>query len=75
MSSVLEAKALFAPGRQPLSYPDLRAHVACTAAGIRRRGFRRNDIIALILPNGPEMATAFLSVCAAAVCAPLNPVY
>ena len=28
-----------------------------------------------MLPNGPEMATAFLSVAAAATTAPLNPAY
>jgi acyl-CoA synthetase (AMP-forming)/AMP-acid ligase II len=72
---VLETNALFAPGRQPLTHAELHTHVARVAAAIRRRGFRRDDIIALILPNGPEMATAFLSVCSAAVCAPLNPVY
>jgi acyl-CoA synthetase (AMP-forming)/AMP-acid ligase II len=28
-----------------------------------------------VLPNGPEMATAFLSASVAGVCAPLNPAY
>lgn len=38
-------------------------------------GLGRNDRVALVLPNGPEMAVAFLSVTAAATCAPLNPAY
>jgi len=31
--------------------------------------------VALVLPNGPEMAVAFLGVAACASCAPLNPAY
>ena len=39
------------------------------------RGIGRGDRVAIVLPNGPEMATAFLSVAAAATTAPLNPAY
>jgi acyl-CoA synthetase (AMP-forming)/AMP-acid ligase II len=70
-----DANALYAPGRKPLSYAALHAHVARTAASLRRRGIRRDDVVAIVLPNGPEMATAFLSVATVAVCAPLNPAY
>ena len=38
-------------------------------------GLGRNDRVALVLPNGPEMAVAFLAVAASATCAPLNPAY
>ena len=38
-------------------------------------GLGRNDRIAIILPNGPEMASAFVSVAACATTAPLNPAY
>ncbi|MCB1486290.1 MAG: AMP-binding protein, partial [Bauldia sp.] len=38
-------------------------------------GIGRGDRVAIVLPNGPEMATAFLSVAAAATTAPLNPAY
>ncbi len=31
--------------------------------------------VAIVLPNGPEMAVAFLGVASGAVCAPLNPAY
>ena len=70
-----DAMALCAPGRKPISYSALHAHVVRTAAALRRRGVSCDDIVALVLPNGPEMASAFLSVTAAAVCAPLNPAY
>lgn len=70
-----EAMALYAPGRKPLSYAALHAHVVRTAAELRRRGIQRDDIVAVVLPNGPEMASAFLSVSVGAISAPLNPVY
>jgi amino acid adenylation domain-containing protein len=38
-------------------------------------GLGHNDRIALVLPNGPEMAVAFLAVAACATCVPLNPAY
>jgi acyl-CoA synthetase (AMP-forming)/AMP-acid ligase II len=38
-------------------------------------GMGRNDRVAIVLPNGPEMATAFLAVAAGATSAPLNPAY
>jgi len=69
------AKALYAPGRSSTTYSALHAHVVRTANGLRQRGLRRDDIIAIVLPNGPEMASAFLSASAAAICAPLNPAY
>ncbi|HVF38562.1 MAG TPA: AMP-binding protein [Gemmatimonadaceae bacterium] len=70
-----DAIALHAPGRETLKYAQLYDHVVRTVAALRRRNLRRDDIVAVVLPNGPEMATAFLSVSAAAVCAPLNPAY
>jgi acyl-CoA synthetase (AMP-forming)/AMP-acid ligase II len=70
-----DGQALYAPGRRPLSYAALQTQVAKTAAALRRRGLQRDDIAAIVLPNGPEMATAFLSASVAAVCAPLNPAY
>jgi acyl-CoA synthetase (AMP-forming)/AMP-acid ligase II/thioesterase domain-containing protein/acyl carrier protein len=38
-------------------------------------GLGRPDRVAVVLPNGPEMAAAFLGVAAGASCAPLNPGY
>ncbi len=35
----------------------------------------RNDRVAIVLDNGPEMAAAFLCVAAGSTAAPLNPVY
>jgi acyl-CoA synthetase (AMP-forming)/AMP-acid ligase II len=70
-----EKISLYAPQRRPLDCKTMYAHVTRTAAELQYRGIERNDIVAVVLPNGPEMATAFLSVSTAAICAPLNPAY
>jgi acyl-CoA synthetase (AMP-forming)/AMP-acid ligase II len=49
--------------------------VARTVAALAARGIGRNDRVAIVLPNGPEMATAFVAVAAGATTAPLNPAY
>ena len=69
------AVAISAPGRAPLSFGDLRRHVARAARTLRRAGIGRTDRVAMVLPNGPEMATAFLAVTSTAIAAPLNPRY
>ncbi len=67
--------AFVAGGVPPLTYDGLRAHVERTVAGLNRLGIGRNDRVALVLPNGAEMATAFVAVAAGATAAPLNPGY
>lgn len=67
--------ALLAPGRFPLSYRKLRAQIDLTIHQINGFGLGRGDRIALVLPNGPEMAVAFLAIAAGATAAPLNPAY
>ena len=42
---------------------------------LRKVGIGKDDRVAVVLPNGPEMATAFLTIAQSAVCAPLNPSY
>ncbi len=70
-----EAVAIVAPGRGPLTYSNLRAHVTNTVAQLNKLGIGRNDPVAIVLPNGPEMASAFIAVAAGATTAPLNPAY
>src|SRR3954470_16381803 len=70
-----DATALSSPGGAPLSYRSLRKLAADTVATLNSRGVGRNDRIAIVLDNGPEMAAAFLCVAAGATAAPLNPAY
>ena len=65
--------ALSGPGRAPLTYARLLTHMEEVAASLNRSWVGRHDRVAIVLPNGPEMAAAFLSVAACATAAPLNP--
>ena len=66
---------ILAPGRTPLSCTQLFTHVEYQLSFLNRHGIGRNDRVAVVLPNGPEMALAFLGVVVGAACAPLNPAY
>ncbi len=70
-----EAIAIMAPGRPPLTYAGLLHQAAVTVEALSARGLTRNDRVAIVLPNGPAMAAAFVAVAAGATCAPLNPSY
>jgi len=70
-----DAPAILAPGRAPLTYGRLHQHVDETGRTLRALGIGCHDRIAVMLPNGPEMAVAILTVAASAACAPLNPAY
>lgn len=69
------AVAIAAPGRAPLTYARLAGELEAPIGQLSKLGVGRTDRVALILPNGPEMAVAFLAVASAATCAPLNPDY
>ena len=69
------APAVLAPGRDPLTYGALWRQVELTGESLSGMEIARNDRVALVLPNGPEMVVGFLGVSAAAICAPLNPDY
>jgi acyl-CoA synthetase (AMP-forming)/AMP-acid ligase II/acyl carrier protein len=70
-----EAVAIRAPGRRYLTYGELLEQVESVVEFLSASGISPSDHIALVLPNGPEMAAVFLGVAAGAVCAPLNPAY
>ncbi|MEL7461212.1 MAG: acyl--CoA ligase [Pseudomonadota bacterium] len=67
--------AIGAPGRSWLSYGELRDLTGEVAAHLHAMGIDARDRVAIVLPNGPEMATAFVTVAQAATTAPLNPAY
>lgn len=70
-----DAVAIAAPDREPLAYGDLAGQVVRTVAALNAMGIGRNDRVAAVLANGPELAVAFLGVAAGATFAPLNPAY
>src|SRR3546814_2788400 len=67
--------AIGAPGRADLDYRGLRALVDRTGAALAALGVGPGDRVAIVLPNGPVMATCFLGVATHATAAPLNPAY
>ena len=69
------AVALTAPGRSPLSHGELRALIARTLATLNSLGIGRNDRVAIVLNNGPEMAACFMACASGVTSAPLNPAY
>ncbi|MEW6634916.1 MAG: acyl--CoA ligase [Pseudomonadota bacterium] len=70
-----DAPAIAAPDRGPLTHGGLRRLVGETTARLNALGIGRGDRVAIVLPNGPEMATAFIAVAAGASTAPINPAY
>jgi len=72
---VPDTGALLAPDRASLSYRQLLTHIQEVVRTLNTWGIGLNDRVAIVLPNGPEMAAAFLAVSACATSAPLNPGY
>jgi acyl-CoA synthetase (AMP-forming)/AMP-acid ligase II len=74
------APAILAPRsdteqRPALTHGGLRALADATVASLNAMGIGRQDRVGMVLPNGPEMAAAFLAVACGATTAPLNPAY
>lgn len=74
-SGAASAPAIRAPGRPALSYAGLRDLAGATIARLNGIGIGRNDRVAIVLPNSPEMAAAFIAIGAGATTAPLNASY
>jgi len=70
-----DAPAIAAPDREPLTYKGLVALAEDTVKALNDLGIGRNDRVAIVLPNGPEMAAAFVAIACGATTAPLNPGY
>ena len=69
------AIAIAATRGKPLTYRGLLDQVDYVAHFLANNGLTHKDCVAIVLPNGPEMATAFLGVSGGAISAPLNPDY
>ena len=67
------APAIGAPGRPSLTYRELVRAMARTMDSLAGVGVRPGTCVALVLPDGPELAVACLGVAAGAVAAPLDP--
>ncbi|MGO4908322.1 acyl--CoA ligase [Pseudorhodobacter sp. W20_MBD10_FR17] len=70
-----QSPAIGALGREWLTFGALHDLAAGVTTDLRRFGISAQDRVAIVLPNGPEMATAFVTIAQAATTAPLNPAY
>ena len=69
------SNAIGAPESPPLTWRALRDLAARTIDDLNAMGIGRDDRVAIVLRNGPEMATTFVCVASCAATAPLNPGY
>ena len=70
-----QRRRLTAPGRPAMTFEGLRQHVDSIGRQLAARGLGSGDRVAIVLPNGPEMASSFMAVTAYMSAAPLNPAY
>ena len=68
-----EAVAVASTDLAALTFRALRRQVQRTAASLHAVGIGGGDRVAIVMPNGPLLASAFLGVAAAATACPLNP--
>ena len=70
-----DAPAMSAPSSLALSYASLHQLIGRTLEKLNALGIGRGDRVGIVLPNCPEMATAFVAVASACTAAPLNMAY
>ncbi|MEW9922236.1 acyl--CoA ligase [Marimonas sp. MJW-29] len=70
-----DAPAIGSPSRAWLSFGSLKRQSQRVADALHAAGVGRNDRVAIVLPNGPEMAVTFVTVAGVATTCPLNPAY
>ncbi|GAC1338593.1 MAG: acyl--CoA ligase [Acetobacteraceae bacterium] len=75
LTANMQAKAIGAPGRDWLGGAALAELAATVRATLNGAGIGRGDRVAIVLPNGPEMASCFVAIAACCTAAPLNPAY
>ena len=57
-----DAPAILAPDRPPLSYAALHDRVGALTAALAAAGVGVGDRVALLMPEGPELAVALLAI-------------
>ena len=69
------APAVSALSRRGITHGELRAQTAAFGRQLRAADIGPDDRVALVLPNGPAMAAAFVGFAPWCAAAPLNPAY
>lgn len=64
------------PSGRTITYPQLKDMIHMVAAGLQKRGLQKGDVVALYLPNLPELAVAFYgSLLAGGIVTTASPLY
>ena len=61
--------------RLDFTFSDLKKQTEWTINFLNNNYIQKNDTVAIVLENGAEMATSFLSVASYCISAPLNPIF
>jgi acyl-CoA synthetase (AMP-forming)/AMP-acid ligase II len=64
-----------AAGKRRMTYQQLDDQMKYVVQRLNQMGIGRGDRVTIVLPNGIELAAAFLTIAAGATSAPLNPGY
>jgi acyl-coenzyme A synthetase/AMP-(fatty) acid ligase len=67
--------AITSDNNQIITFKALKKQVHDISGQLAGHGINKNDRAVIVLPNGPEMATAFLAISSYMSAAPLNPSY
>ena len=70
-----KSNAILGLDKNALTYSQLLDQLNSVAGILNGIGIKKNDRVAIVLENGPDMAVCFLAVAAYAASAPLNPAY
>ena len=74
-SGASDAVCIAAADAAPLTYAKLRQLSAYVMSVLNESGIGRENRVAIVMPNGPMMATSFMTFTACTTTAPLNPSY
>ena len=72
-ASTPDAIALIEPGLESLTFDGVRDRIERVAGAVSQPGVTRQDVVALVLPDGARLVTSFLGVISVAACAVINP--
>ncbi len=68
-------QAIIIEASDPISHAGIWRQTERTLQQLNALGIGRGDRVAIVLPQGPELAVAFLTVASVATAAPLNPAF
>ncbi len=72
-SEAPHAIALLAPGREALTFGELCGAIDARVGALESAGLTRGEVVAVVMPDGPELLSTILAATSSCICAPVNP--